>query len=360
LDSSNFDSDLDNYIIIITIDDIDQQVKNGDPTPNTTLDIVDLLPDMSQKEFFLEILKVQCLIPIVNGKTVTLERLQDITAESPQALAIDTSREINYIQNGVGLSKKNMFKWAENDYGVVSPADGVIESESIQENSVQTLLESKFTIVPYVRPFVVGTIQDRFPGFEVEHFNDQNVTLNFTAGSTTVTSTPSGNAASVVKEGDFLVEPPYYYRVMNISGSNLIIANPSPVTTTFRLTYYRYKRLKNPICLAKIGNSASSVWLRDNGLSLGGVLNDVFDVTPKTALEWDNNLIDTYYGAVKQMLERPIIVQCFTFLTAYEYSSLDLLKPVHVPSLGQNFYINKIEQWKPNKPTRLELLKLQL
>jgi hypothetical protein len=66
----------------------------------------------------------------------------------------------------------------------------------------------------------------------------------------------------------------------------------------------------------------------------------------------------TYYKEVERILTNTKKVIRFFKLTARDIHELDMLIPVYVQQLGGYFYINKIDSWKKDQPTKVELVRL--
>jgi len=57
-------------------------------------------------------------------------------------------------------------------------------------------------------------------------------------------------------------------------------------------------------------------------------------------------------------LSLPLTVQAFFIFDSAEFRAIDFLRPVYIPMFSDFFYINKVEQWKEDVATRVELIRI--
>jgi len=69
-------------------------------------------------------------------------------------------------------------------------------------------------------------------------------------------------------------------------------------------------------------------------------------------------IINNYFKRFVETISQPAIIQAFFDIPVLQFIQLDQTAPVYIESLGQNFYINKIEQYKIEGLTRVELIKV--
>jgi hypothetical protein len=74
-------------------------------------------------------------------------------------------------------------------------------------------------------------------------------------------------------------------------------------------------------------------------------------------LTWPN-LIDSYYSDIIDALKTPQVIKAWFNLSVAVFVTLDFLKPVYIQEFNAFYYINKIEQFKYEKKTRLELVRI--
>jgi hypothetical protein len=76
-------------------------------------------------------------------------------------------------------------------------------------------------------------------------------------------------------------------------------------------------------------------------------------------LSWADDLFQRYYLPIQKWVEAYKEVTCFIELTAVDVFNLDFRKPVYLKQFDAYFYIQKIYDWVPGKPTKVDLLKIQ-
>ncbi len=58
-------------------------------------------------------------------------------------------------------------------------------------------------------------------------------------------------------------------------------------------------------------------------------------------------------------MKKPLALTIDAVLTPAEFASLNPQVPIYIEEIGGLFYINKVSQYKPNAPTRMELIKIK-
>ena len=69
-------------------------------------------------------------------------------------------------------------------------------------------------------------------------------------------------------------------------------------------------------------------------------------------------VLDTYFSNFTRAIRTPTIIRAWLNISVLELLALDQTRPIYINSLAQNFYINKIEQFKAQGLVRFELLKV--
>jgi hypothetical protein len=80
--------------------------------------------------------------------------------------------------------------------------------------------------------------------------------------------------------------------------------------------------------------------------------------TKTDQLGWDVHLYEKYHRYLGYMWEKYRVLTCEVILNASEIAQLDLLVPVYIDYYKCYFFIVKIQDWTPNKPCKVQLLKL--
>ena len=72
------------------------------------------------------------------------------------------------------------------------------------------------------------------------------------------------------------------------------------------------------------------------------------------------NIVPTYYGNFINAQKTPEIVKAWFNITTLLFNELDFLRPVYIEEFNAFYYINRIEQFKPEQKTRLELVRISV
>ncbi len=111
------------------------------------------------------------------------------------------------------------------------------------------------------------------------------------------------------------------------------------------------KLLSEPFILYANGNTASTRVIQNYS-------GDVYERTAN--LEKLRAVNSTsYYDALRSFLNIGEVYECEMALNIYDYSKLVPYKYVKIEELGGNFYLNKIENWNPDKPAKVQLIKAE-
>lgn len=343
-DGSNFDSLFDTLVLIYPDNQVDANEKAGNTS--ATVNVIEGLPAIPQKEFFIEILKLFALVPVVNGSTVSFEYIEGVGNREPLVLKIDKEKPVEYYDNLNLYAQENEFYFQRglpSDYTTGNTA--TFSSNGVEPS--KTVLSSIFRRVP-----AGGT--PRYPFYTVEV---KTVSDTYTGGGGTNQVYFTGST-SPYNVGDFIIVAGEHFRIRGVSSSNLTLSRSVTATVSqSEVQIYNYKATGENALLGYIGDFNGQQDYAYNGdiLAMTGLANDVSfsfgAITP-------TNLLTNYFSDITRMLENPIYFRCYTYLTPIEYLNLSVTTPIYIEEEGQYFYLNKVEQWKPNEPTRLELIKI--
>ncbi|RLB96013.1 MAG: hypothetical protein DRH90_25010, partial [Deltaproteobacteria bacterium] len=72
------------------------------------------------------------------------------------------------------------------------------------------------------------------------------------------------------------------------------------------------------------------------------------------------NIVPTYYGNFIDAQKTPQVVKAWFNIPTALFVELDFLRPVYIEEFNAFYYINRIEQFKPEQKTRLELVRISV
>lgn len=75
-------------------------------------------------------------------------------------------------------------------------------------------------------------------------------------------------------------------------------------------------------------------------------------------LGFQGYLLPEYYAELGKVLNKCKAVKCYLNLTPIDIQDLDFFRPIYINYFGVNFYVNKIEDYMPNDSTLCELIRL--
>jgi len=119
--------------------------------------------------------------------------------------------------------------------------------------------------------------------------------------------------------------------------------------------YWRYEKQDVGNHIVKvIFNDETNLSIQDGGNSQ---IYPYYAKAQFTELRW-SNLSNKYYTLLIESFFKPFRVTGWMNLSLTQYLSIDGTQPIYIESLDAYFYMNKIEQWRYNGSTRVELIKL--
>ena len=74
-------------------------------------------------------------------------------------------------------------------------------------------------------------------------------------------------------------------------------------------------------------------------------------------MKWEDLATD-YYADILNALQTPQVIKASFNLDIFTFTQLDHLRPVYIDQFNAFFYINKIEQFKIENKTRMELIRI--
>lgn len=128
-----------------------------------------------------------------------------------------------------------------------------------------------------------------------------------------------------------------------------------------------YKSEREPrVLVANIETYPYSITLADNGATSYAVVTFArpyfIDDSQTFNLGFGNNLLDTYYNLLEEVLSRVKLVKLLVRINASDISQLDFTRPVFIQKYESYFYINSIKafSYTESKSTLVELVKINI
>ena len=168
----------------------------------------------------------------------------------------------------------------------------------------------------------------------------------------------------------------YYHRVLTVDSSfegtiqtpisTSVIGDPS-----VQLRAIKQGNVENPAprlaLLADAGTSAEGIEVADGTLSIDGVGGEnktpfpigAMRATFPDSLGWES-ITSTYYKNILDAFQSPQVIQAWFNLPVAVFNELDFMRPIYIKEFNAFYYLNKIEQFKLDNKTRLELVRISI
>lgn len=335
---------LDEAILIITVETIRKAIENGNPTPSTSINLRESLPDISQRDFVKDMLGLYGAVPnMVSFSEIEFIPISNELGSDYITLKVDHSRPIEYLQNTNIAAQKNLLRFNSEE---PTDKDSSFPSDSLEEGSEQDAIVISQPTIELNNFGQFYEEQMFFPTVTVASavINETDLVLGDTSGLQV------NDGIQMLDNSSNL----FIRKIVEIKDETDVTISPGLPTGISGQTIGRAFRL--------VRNDAKAYYAKQLTTTNSEIYSNDFitsNVTVPNVVPFDfNDIKDEYYSEIVNALESPIIVKVWTVLNIMQYKELNVFRPVYIPELGQKFYLNKIEQWRPGQPTRLELIKL--
>jgi len=330
---------------------------------DTEVIISDVIPEISQRDFVKSILQQMHLIPVTIGTTVLFKFWEDIINQSPNLLTDKVSAnndiiEFNFISN-YGQNNWFIYKGDDNVQRTDMNSSLPILNKTLPLNTTKIELPysgSDDTIIPtLIGASLYGKAS--IPAFTFEYLENTTNNISVTNGATAFSlSSGSGlEAGDVVVINDVTVQR-MRVELMTSETSGQFKFPWNGTTGGFAWSHFSYETNDVGIHILRQQIAEDIQVVNGDGTqpSTIGAMTGFFHDSQLWV-----NLLQTYYLVFANSIEKPWAVSVFVYLTVSEFKLLNSLSPIWLNEAGQYFYLNKMEQFKKNKLTRIELFRIK-
>lgn len=316
------------------------------------------LPNISQKDFFRDILKYFHMMLYESNGTVSFKRWEDMTLSDvvPYDIKINMDKGIGAqvaIQN---LAQTNKFKYKDNP-NVEANIFNIyfnVPNESLKLETV--LIESLYSGSDPSETPVTGSLVDgrvSVPAFTFEYAEETKNNMTITGGGLNF----STGSNSGLKKGDIVFVAGQRGEVANMFDALTgAFTNSIGVTGTnqnWEFNRYSSQAFLTHLCLIEENPDAMNLVDGNNVQTITATNSRVAKFPLELNWEFLLNLnYDNYVKSVK----KPYFLRVDVVLTPAEFLSLSPLVPIYIERLRGLFYLNKVKQFKSGALTTLELL----
>ena len=344
------------------------------------------IPQLDKGEFIVNILKVYNLIMRTDdiSKVVTIQSFNDIYSAKEQDLSTLLDAGLNKIEIGNSLDslgQQSWFKWKEDNL-LRRDANYVIQFDNQLLSKEKDTITLEFSACDNsLLHFDTNTdlhLKAKIPSADVSVDALGDVLIVFqTDGSFVITDgSPSFNV------GDYFgiattgspASPARYNRVIEknspTTGYLQTPVNPTQVNSPTPLLYVKKVSANNPeprlALVALDGGGGEATYFANNGGPYGSSPTPERDAykfglsltaTWQDSLRWQE-LIPDHYNNIMKALQTPEVIKAWFNIPTALFVQLDFMKPVYINKFNSFYYINKINQFKPQSKVQLELIRI--
>lgn len=316
------------------------------------IDVANLLPIISQRDFVKEIFKLFNIVPIEKNKVVTLHYFESIKQNTPIIFDLDKKLQTNVATTLIRYGQNNILKYQtdENVERLDSNSSFPVNSQTLVKEVVK--IDSFFSATD---DSIVPLKDLSIPNYSMEwhHITDNKMTV---ANGSPNYSTADRN---FIKAGDFIevigtanVRKRVIAVIDDFSG--VCDANFTGNAPGFDWQVWRYNANDVLSHIATIKQTANTMQVWDGSFVQNySNANDASFV----GLRWIE-LQAQYYQLIEDLAFKPFVVTAWVSLEIVKFVSINGLEPIYVEEFDAYFYANRIEQWKYNGDTRVELIQI--
>ena len=342
------------------------------------------MPQIGKSDFIANILKMFNLVLQTDdiSKVVTIQPFDDVFTGEEQDLSdlLDAGFNEIVVENSIeSLGQISWFKWQEDNL-LRRDANYSLEFESqVLEKEVTTIemeLSACDNSLLYFDTNADTALKAKIPSAEVSEDAVSSVLITFqTDGSFVLDGSANFNVGdyfgiSATASPDSSIW--WYSRVIekdsDISGVIMSPVDPTQLNTPTPLLYTKKVSAGNPVPrLAIIGvDGGEATYTAVNGTTFGSAPNTYRDAykdglsqtaTWPDRLRWQE-LTPAYYGKILSALQAPEVIKAWFNVPTALFVQLDFMRPIYIGKFNAFYYLNKINQFKPNNKVQLELIRI--
>ena len=318
----------------------------------------DYLPDMSQRDFcnaFLSLYNAAVSADTLT-RIATIKKYTSLIAETPQDWS--AYMDMNYpVKNELFMG--NLYQASKMEYS----NDELERTDTAYtvDFSINKVLELAGNIlnIPFSASDESGFIGMYYPATIPFYSMSWKAVKNFSCASTATSFDFQDDED--FEPGDWIYDGEDFHRIHTVTdkkNGNLYIGFDSTVTdidvSIVRITFN--DQSPRILRIDRADDYDYKLAVHVFGLNYQTALaayRGIFDMTM-------TSLYNTYYKKLFDALRTTKVITCYMVFSPLVFYKIDMLKPVYIQQLNGTFYINKIDQWKANRPCLVELIRTNI
>lgn len=323
----------------------------------------DYFPEINQRTFFIEFLKIINGFLSVNPLTglCKIVSLDDILYSMPQdwtANIIESEREELI---GLPFYKQSDFIYSNDSNLRRSDADSqaIINNDSLINRGV--VLQSEFSasdnsFIQDTAPAEQNFARISIPFYTIEYESVEG--FNITSGSPSFNFDEEQNFSA----GDYIYYDDMFYRIKSVSSAyDGVLYDPASSSSaitggTVKIVRLSVNDITPRIALVNF-DKQTSVKIDQN------IFNDPSSTSYNlyeaefSGLQM-GNIISAFYKRLFDALQTPKVISALFMFNPLEFQNIDMQRPVQIKGINGLYYINSIQQYKVNEPCLVELVRI--
>lgn len=333
------------------------RIKGSTADKSDYVVLSEFFPKISQKNFIKEVFKLFNALPFYGSTGVSVELWDEIinAKEIDLTAYVDTTKPIEESGTLRNYGQTNSLQYTDNST-VTTKEIGT--SFNVLNNSLpqkKTVLQSLFSVSD--EDYRSGYDYASFPLFPMSFTHVAGNNLLVTAASQIYQTSLSND----LKVGDLVfarnsANTAYQEgrRVISVSSPTMGFVDVSFSENSLQeWDYIRSSKQDIGLRFGRVSD-VSDVTIRDGGSSL--IAPNMKKVLFDESLKW-SSLTENYYKNLINTVIKPTIKRLWMKLPVPIYNSISLKNPAYID--GKRWYINKLEQYTPNKLCRAEFLEIK-
>jgi len=322
-----------------------------------------IIPEINQKDFVKSILHFFHLVPYATARDIKFKNWDDIVNDEVDILdsKMDVSSDIIDSNNIPTYGQENEFRYLDDSNVARTDMNSSLPSyvEILPEKKTMIQLPYSACDLSFI-PNEGGATEPRasvpaYP-YKYEEIKGNQIQLKLNDLTYQTVDNNSLEPGDVItwKDGATL----YRRRVVSVTTESEGIMNETWPNgdQSFDWQMFKYDTNNLNIHVVEISQNPESIHITDGSETLTTV------VTNKKALFSDNllwgTLLNNWYHRFGLSIEHPWALQFKMNLSIAEFQNISSLTPIWLSEFADYFYLNKIEQFKPDSLTRVELVRI--
>jgi len=329
------------------------------------------IPKIARKEFLTGIINIFNIVLVTDeiARTVTFRNFNDIFSSQEQDLTskLDVGGLSDITPGLDSIARDSKFTWIDDevlrqDFNLtIRYENDILDEETTviglpfaaADNSLNYFLPNDPQ--PQAKMPMVGVSEEVYSPTDRPILTIDNTTGDFTSDREIEFEVGDVFYVNIVSPDQLRVKQKAGGQSGQVTAGNSADQPTAELLRIWRFDVFPFEpRLAN---LYNSGNGTAHFIHEGNSAALTALDANSLSATWLDSLRW-SDLVSNYYLDLMNAFITPQVVKAHFNLSIFDFYALDHLKPIYVDQYNAFFYLNKIEQFKIDNKTRLELVRI--